>query len=460
MSQSPRSSPSSAEHPVTIEAFRHRVQRVRESHKAWWEATKRLVTQEQLPTTLTRLTVHIRRSTLPLPLQMALLHAWEIPQPGHAPILHTDQLKRLTGMPPTKALRALCLFFGLIPSPPEREKGQTLSLLEIVTFIKQQPNPYDLLLQAQTPSLLDVGAGNLQFEEELVAQYVPRLHHPPLIVHAIDRLQPGSQFGRVYQADPARLARLKRYPSAQLRFRFWGGVDLLDLPRLSGILPRYTLVTCHAPATPTFALEPSRLSPEVIHAHLRHSKGPFRKIRVSGEEALAVWHQDRELLFPPWKFDIHGPLALLAVMLHFGHVCLLTAVDQEVFWEVLAQLVTPERYRPTNVVFSPQNLPAIFGDLYSQLSAMAPGDLLDLSDLAPLRSPLPTPQPLLSDLCAPAQLHAVLIYRGAVFPHAPASFTARQFPALREEVTPWCLILVPAHPPSSSRFSTLDELRP
>lgn len=316
---------------------------------------------------------------------------------------------------------------------------------QIEQFLRQHRNPYDLLLDADAPSLLDLGAGDLSFLDELAAQYLPRLkeQNRTLTLHALDRLGPGSIFGGPLHADSGRLARLQRME--RLRVRFWGGADMLA-PRPE-LLPRYTIVTCHAPATPTFALEPARLSGPVIDRYLRRTKGEFRVVREGNEEALEVLHRGRALLFPPWKFEIRGPLALLETMASRSDLCVLSAVDNEVFWEMLAQLVADPAMRPADVVFAPDVLAHLFGPVYSKLMALPVGGSLSLSDLTAVRTDIP------SVLGARGfyRFHSMEIRRGAIFPDMPASSTARRFKDMAEEAPPWCLILVPERGASDRR---------
>ncbi|MFM7841682.1 MAG: hypothetical protein ACKO9T_07390 [Nitrospira sp.] len=307
----------------------------------------------------------------------------------------------------------------------------------IEEFLRQHRNPYDLLLQNAAPSLLDLGAGDLSFLDELAVQYLPRLQarNASLILHGVDRLKPGSMFGGPLHADPGRLGRWQQ--AKGLEFQFWGGMDMLaPLPEL---LPRYTVVTCHAPATPTFALEPTRLSKPVIDCYLRQTKGGFKLVREGNEDALEVLHRGRALLFPPWKFEIRGPLALLEVMAQRGELCVLAAVDSEVFWEVLSQLVDNPAMRPADTVFAPAVLAKTFGPIHSQLMALPEGESVQLANIMALRSALPR-------VLGPAgtyRFRSVEIRRGAVFPEMPASSTARRFKNMVEETPPWCLILVP-----------------
>lgn len=428
--------------PDQLTAFREQVKRSRESNKPAWEATRRLVGQAHLQETLSKLTTQIQQSSLPTPLREVLTQSL-----GHGTVtrlssLSAEQLKELTGLSATKAVRALCVFFGLV-SPANALFS--LSPAQVEQHLRESANPYDLLLQADAASLLDLGAGDLTFEEEVVEQYVPQLrqHGNSLILHALDRLQPGSQVGGLYQADQNRTKQLRSYPTAELQFRYWGGVDMLDLAGIKGLLPHYTIVTCHAPATPTFAYEPTRLSQAVITAHLRETKGEFRKVRIEREEALEVHHRDRVLTFPPWKFEIRGPLTLLNLMAQRGKLCILSAIDAEVFWENLAQLLQDDRFRPQDVVFSPANIPEIFGPIYTELSKLPVGERLALSDVADLRQEIP------KTLCAQTphtpihRFRYVEIRRGAVFEGIPSSQTARQFTRMTEELPPWWLILVP-----------------
>ena len=58
-------------------------------------------------------------------------------------------------------------------------------------------------------------------------------------------------------------------------------------------------------------MSPREFLRPLIEADLMKTKGAFRRVRMEGEDALEVHHEGRSLLFPPWKFDVKGPLALL-----------------------------------------------------------------------------------------------------------------------------------------------------
>ena len=215
------------------------------------------------------------------------------------------------------------------------------------------------------------------------------------------------------------------------------------LDRLGKLAPCYTVAVCWAPATPTFAYEPSRLNEEIITRELQRTKGTFHQTDYSGEPALEVHHGDRELLFPPWKFDIRGPLALLDLLSRRGQVSVLGAVDSQVFWELLAQLLEDTHYRPIDQPFTTDNVVTIFAEVFQRLSQLAIGDSINLSDCAPLRRHIPRVLPMHTLDNPHYAFRSIQIRRGAVFPGIPASNTARRFHDMVEETPPWMVILVP-----------------
>ena len=137
----------------------------------------------------------------------------------------------------------------------------------------------------------------------------------------------------------------------------------------------------------------------------------------------------------------HG--ALLELMARRGALCVLGAVDSQVCWEILSQLIDDSRVRPTDVVLSAQTLPEIFGETYRQLSALPVGGSCLLSDLTPLRKSFPSVLHTASGQPAPYRFRQVKIQRGALFEGLPASSTARRFQGMSEETPPWLLTLVP-----------------
>ena len=222
---------------------------------------------------------------------------------------------------------------------------------------------------------------------------------------------------------------------------------MMDLSTHPHLLAQYTMVTCHAPATPTFAYEPTRLSQTTIRAYLTKTKGDYRTVRVRGEEALEVRHRGKALTFPHWKFAIQGPLALLNLAARRGALCVLAAIDDEVFWEILAQLVEDPGMRPTEVVFTPEVLPEVFGHVHHALASLKIGERCNLSDVSPLRQTLPAGANPRERKPGTHRFRFVEIRRGAVFPGMPAGGTARQFRHMSEEVPPWHLVLIPERVP-------------
>lgn len=412
-----------------------------------WESSRQLVHRSRLSYTLDRLVERIRYSPLPSTLREALVAGLGT-TPASTGGVDPARLKELTGLPPTKAIRSLCVYFALVRE--EAPLSCAPAPHDVEAFVQQNPSPYDFLLQVEQPSLLDLGAGDLSFEEELLDQYLPALQQrgKALTLHALDRLQPGSQLGGAYHASPERLRRFSQYASDNLQFRFWGGVDMTDLSSRPHLLTHYTMVTCHAPATPTFAYEPTRLSPATLHSHLTGTKGEYRTVRIHGEEALEVMHRGKRLTFPAWKFVIQGPLALLNLAARRGALCVLAAVDDEVFWEILAQLVDDPSMRPTDVVFTPDILPEIFGQVHQDLSALKIGERCNLSDVTLLRQSIPAGTTPGERKTPTWRFRFVEIRRGAEFPGMPAGSTARQFLRMSEELPPWHVVLVPERMPA------------
>lgn len=421
------------------------MKRTREINRLAWEGTKKLVGHTQLNGTLSELRRKVEESTLKPILKDKLVRSLEYQSSEHRADGPNKGLKELTGLPTTKAIRALCVIFSVGRRETPSESCSTIPPSKIEEILRQSSNPYDLLLNDDFPSLLDLGAGDLTFEQELVDQYLPHLQKKecPFVLHAVDRLQPGSQVGGVYHADSSKKQYLERFPPRELQYQFWGGVNIVDLSSVKQLQHHYTIVTCHAPANPTFAFEPSRLTQATLWRHLAKNRGEFRKRKVGGEEILEVYHEGRVLTFPDWKFEILGPLALLNIMIRRGGLCLLTAMDGEVFWEVLSQLLKHERYRPKELVFTPGNLKEVFGAVYSELMRAPIGYRIPLSDLAEIRTPFPQSTETQSSENQTYGLRYVEIRRGATFEGVPSSFTSRQFVNMREEDPPWWVILVP-----------------
>lgn len=433
-----------------IAEFRRAVNRAACESEQKWEDSRRLLEPAVFPSILGQLIQQSQTASMPHQVKAALAHVLGQGQARRVQDLDGAVLKTLTGYPPSKAFRSLCLYFGLVQGRDSRWPVADLPSEEVVRALQSLANPFDLLLETPVTTVLDLGAGDLSFAGELVDHYLPALlsHQQELVLHAVDRLDPRSKLGGPLHPGRDRIAHLQARPG--LAFRFYGNQDMFDLHELDEaghLAPRYTLVTCWAPATPTFAYEPTRLSEAVIQEDLRRSKGAFRHVRYEGESALEVQHGERALIFPAWKFDIRGPVALLNLLARRAVVGVLGAVDSQVFWELLAQLFEDSRYRPQNQPFNRENLPIVFGDIYQRLMQLKVGDIVSLAQLGDLRSRLPGNNG--SDAAqATFGFRDVWIRRGAVFHGVPASSTARQFMHMREESPPWFLTLVPKEPRS------------
>lgn len=436
----------------SLAAFRKQVTSARSLDAPSWDASRRLLSATAWPATRQALIDAIQTSSTPDRIKHNLIAALPEDLSTGDRASSADLLKQLTGLPLTKALRALCVFFEIRGTSTARWPLPTVLLDSIDRFIQEHHNPFDLLLEQLPASVLDLGAGDLSFAEELATQYEPLLtaQQRPLLLHCLDRLDPSSQLGGPLHAPPLRLDRLRSKPG--LQFRFYGDQDMFALDSLERdqrLAARYLIVTCWAPATPTFAYEPTRLSTHCLAEELRRTKGESRRIRHGKEAALEVHHAGRDLLFPPWKFDIRGPLALLELMATRGTLCVLGAVDSQVCWEMLSQLIDDPRVRPADVVLSAQTLPEVFGEIHRRLSALPVGDSCLLSDLAPLRKSFPSVLRTPSGQAAPYRFRQVKIQRGALFEGLPASSTARRFQGMSEETPPWLLTLVPEFTPGS-----------
>lgn len=430
----------------SLAAFRKQVSSARSLNAPSWDASRHLVNPTSWPATRKTLTDAIEVSSTPDGLKQHLMAALPAVLGAEDRASSADLLKQLTGLQPTKALRALCVLFDVRPKSTTKWPLSTVSPETIDRFIQEHRNPFDVLLEQVPASVLDLGAGDLSFAEELTTLYEPSLTalNRPLVLHCLDRLDPSSQLGGPLHAPPLRLNRLRAKPG--LQFRFYGDQDMFALDALERdqrLAARYLIVTCWAPATPTFAYEPTRLSPHCLAEELRRTKGDFRQTRHEKEAALEVQHAGRSLLFPPWKFDIRGPLALLELMATRGALCVLGAVDSQVCWEILSQLIDDPRVRPADVVLSSETLPEIFGETYRRLSALPIGGSCLLSDLAPLRQSFPSVLRTPSGQPASYRFRQVRIQRGALFEGIPASSTARRFQNMAEETPPWLLTLVP-----------------
>lgn len=428
--------------------FRHHIKRARDQAGSLWEDSRKYVQPSRFQAVLPGLIEQLRGSAFDVSLVEQVseaLRQFGHPQ-GAAKARPCDRvLRELTGLPPSKAVRAIVVWSRMATAQTDPDGTDACHFEALISLLQKYPNPYALLFEVSHPSLLDIGAGDLTFEQELVEFYrsAQTARKGCLVVHAFDRLRPGSKVGGVYHRNPERERMLKTLPPEEVQFRFWGNTNLTDFTQARLGLARYTIVTCHAPANPAFAYEPGRLDAGIIREHLQSTRGEFRQGRFEGEPVLEVVHRGQVLTFPAWKFEILGPLRLLEFMIKRGRVGILSAVDDEVFWELLSQLLADERYRPKNRLLTPETRPQVFGSVFEALQSLKEGDRLDLSQVAPIRDPLPW-EPSASGIspASPSRLRYVEIRRGAVLPGVPGSFTGRQFKDMNEEVPPWWVIMV------------------
>ena len=236
--------------------FRSQVTQLLQERDKEWEASRKLVEAKQLATTLKRLIEEAHRVDLPVIIRDAITLALGNSEAGRIQDLPGPRLKELTGLPPTKAVRGLCVWFGVIEGLAAQWPVTSSRSEEVEVFARSHSNPFDLLLETDVASLLDLGAGDLSFATELVEQYVAPLQQRQreLILHSLDRLQPGSKLGGPLHPERERLNGLRSRTG--LSFQFYGNQDMFDLDHLDQtgkLAPRYTIATCWAPATPTYA---------------------------------------------------------------------------------------------------------------------------------------------------------------------------------------------------------------
>lgn len=422
--------------------FRRRLREAVENDREAWAASRRLVAPAVAADTLRQLESAVAGSSLDPALREELLLLLSEGNSAGLKALPQDALRGLTGLNPTKAIRNLCLLLGVATADPAGAVS-AMTQEEIETAVRGKENPFDILLEADVASVVDVGAGDLTFEEKVVAQYLAPLEQAgrDLILHALDRLDPREKFGGLVQAERDRLDRLRHHSSSRLQFHFDGNQDMFDLGRRSAGHSRYTVAVCHSPASPTFAYEPTRLGMSTIQRRLRETKGEFRLVREKGRDVLNVLNKGEWFTFPPWKFDVYGPLALLDLLSRKGKLCVLGAVDMEVFWEILSQLLPDEGARPPGVFFAESNVGTYFGPAYERLLRLAVGEKTVLPDM---RRDIPR---VLGEKGKRGEMYGfryIEIRRGAVFSGVPAGRTALIFDQMTKEAAPWFLTLVPA----------------
>nr|MBA2485226.1 hypothetical protein [Nitrospira sp.] len=161
--------------PGILAAFRRQVTTIRSLDATSWDASRHLVTPSHWPTTLKALIEAIETSAFPDAIKHSLGASLAQEQARSGAPSCGEALRHLTGLPPTKALRALCVLFGLSSTQPAKWPLPTVTADAVDRFVRQHHTPFDLLKEQVPASVLDLGAGDLSFAEELVACYQPRL---------------------------------------------------------------------------------------------------------------------------------------------------------------------------------------------------------------------------------------------------------------------------------------------
>ena len=185
--------------------FRSRLTKSLRQRDSAWENSRRLLDASRFADTLTHLLQRVCAAGLPRAVRDSLVEALAPAGAQRAQDLSGPRLKTVTGLPPAKAIRALCVYFEMTEPAGPRWPVPSLDSQTVSEFVHSHRTPFDLLLEADVPSLLDLGSGDLSFAAELADQYGPRIHDDKrtLILHAIDRLDPRSKLGGPLHAFPA-----------------------------------------------------------------------------------------------------------------------------------------------------------------------------------------------------------------------------------------------------------------
>jgi len=201
--------------------FRKRLREVVETDREAWAASRRLVDPSLASGTIQRLEAAVAGSALDPGIREKLLLLLSQGREAGLKTIPSEALRELTGLNPTKAIRNLCLLLGVAGNEQAQDSGCAMTQEAVEGVVRGRENPFDVLLETESPSVVDCGAGDLTFEENLVGQYLSRLEQGgrDLILHAFDRLDPQARFGGLVQAEHDRLEKLRRHPSSHLKFR-------------------------------------------------------------------------------------------------------------------------------------------------------------------------------------------------------------------------------------------------
>src|SRR5437867_5315600 len=156
MAREPQRDPNDLD-PTHLSEFRERLTQYREAKQDAWEASRNLVGQPKVQATLKRLTAAIQASSsLPAALRNQLVDVLREGSANRIQELPGERLRQLTGLPPTKAVRALCVLFGLAHHGSSAAPVPATSPAQIEQFVRTCRNPFDLLYETDVASLLDL----------------------------------------------------------------------------------------------------------------------------------------------------------------------------------------------------------------------------------------------------------------------------------------------------------------
>ena len=160
--------------PDILVAFRKQVSAARSSDAIPWDNSRHLVHPTQWSTTRPFLLQAVADSAFPEGVKRHLVTTLsQIDRPADSDRFG-KALKQLTGLPPTKALRALCVLFKVPSAQPSKWPVPTVPAEAVEKFLQDHSNPFDLLTEQVPASVLDLGAGDLSLAEELAACYAPQ----------------------------------------------------------------------------------------------------------------------------------------------------------------------------------------------------------------------------------------------------------------------------------------------
>src|SRR6185312_8297455 len=162
-------------HDQALAQFRSRIAKRLQEADREWDTSRRLLEASRLGDTLHRLVERVRASDLTPAIQDSLLTALNEGKAQRVQDLSGSSLKAITGLPPSKAIRALCVYFDVVEPVSSRWQVPSLDGEAVSAFLHANATPFDLLLTSNVPSLLDLGAGDLSFAVEVADLYASRI---------------------------------------------------------------------------------------------------------------------------------------------------------------------------------------------------------------------------------------------------------------------------------------------